>query len=281
MKVFTGIKAIQKEVRKARINGLSIGFVPTMGALHEGHLSLLGHSLNETDISICSIFVNPIQFNNKQDLEKYPRTLEDDCKKLENAGCNIVFAPSVDEMYPEGEVKENYDFGPLERVMEGEHRPGHFNGVAVVVKRLFEICMPHKAYFGEKDFQQLMIIKALVSQENMPLEVIGCPIIRERDGLAISSRNVRLSKAERDIAPEIYKSLHYIRRQQGKGTVQEVLQMAKDKLDDMPGMEVEYIQVSDESTLKPVNNWDESDNMRVFAAVFLGNVRLIDNIKIK
>ncbi len=280
MIVYTSIKDIQSAIRQHRVDELSIGFVPTMGALHRGHISLLEQSVKENHITIVSIFINPIQFNNKQDLEKYPRTLEDDCKKLEEAGCDIVFAPSTDEMYPE-EVKEHYDFGQLEKVMEGEHRPGHFNGVAVVVKRLFDICMPHKAYFGEKDFQQLAIIKALVEQENMPLEIISCPIIREEDGLAMSSRNVRLSPEERSIAPEIFKSLNWIKQQAGDRSIGEIVILTKEKLNAMPGMQVEYICIADEDTLMPVQNWDEADNIRAFIALFMGDVRLIDNLKIK
>ena len=280
MVVYTSIKDIQSAIRQHRADGHSIGFVPTMGALHRGHISLLEQSIKENDITIVSIFINPMQFNNKQDLEKYPRTLEDDCKKLEEAGCNIVFAPSAGEMYPE-EVKEHYDFGQLEKVMEGEHRPGHFNGVAVVVKRLFDICMPNKAYFGEKDFQQLAIIKALVEQENMPLEIIGCPIIREKDGLAMSSRNVRLSPEERSIAPEIFKSLNWIKQQAGDRSIGEIVILAEEKLDAMSGMKVEYICIADEGTLMPVQSWDEADNIRAFIALFMGDVRLIDNLKIK
>jgi len=279
MKVCKNIKEINSAISALKEDGRTIGFVPTMGALHAGHLSLLGRSVHENDINVSSIFVNPIQFNNKQDLEKYPRTLEDDCSKLEKAGCDIVFAPSVEEMYP-GEVIESYDFGELERVMEGAHRPGHFNGVAVVVKRLFDICMPHKAYFGEKDFQQLMIIKALVEQENIPVEVIGCPIIREPDGLAMSSRNVRLSLEERKIAPEIFKTLQWIAHQARKEKVKVVLEGAENKLNALPGIKVEYIQLAEENTLLPLRKWGETAKARVFAALFLGDVRLIDNLEI-
>ena len=250
-----------------------------MGALHEGHLSLLRHSIAENDLTVCSIFVNPIQFNNKQDLEKYPRTLEEDFNKLEEAGCDLVFAPSVEEMYP-GEIEENYDFGDLERVMEGAHRPGHFNGVAVVVKRLFEICTPHRAYFGEKDFQQLRIIQSLVEQENMPIEIIGCPIIREKDGLAMSSRNVRLSAQERKVAPSIYESLKFIRTHVGDRPVDELLSSEKEKLNHLPGMKIEYLVIADEDTLEPVNTWDETKKLRAFIATFLGDIRLIDNLKV-
>lgn len=279
MKVFETISGIRNEILKLRGQGKTIGFVPTMGALHQGHLSLLNRSLSECDVSVVSIFVNPIQFNNKHDLEKYPRTLDDDCRKLEPAGCNIVFAPSVDEMYPE-EANEHYDFGQLEKVMEGKHRPGHFNGVAVVVKRLFEICLPHKSYFGEKDFQQLMIIKALVEMEKLPVEVIGCPIIREPDGLAMSSRNIHLSSADRMIAPEIYKVLKWIREMAGEYSPASVVAEALVKINSLPGMEAEYIQIADEQTLLPINKWGEAKNIRIFVATFLGGIRLIDNLKV-
>lgn len=279
MKVFNTIEGIQNEVLKLRDDGKSIGFVPTMGALHEGHLSLLKYAIKECDATVTSIFVNPIQFNNERDLEKYPRTLDDDLKKLEITGCDLVFTPSAEEMYPD-EVKEQYDFGRLERVMEGEHRPGHFNGVAVVVKRLFEICMPNRSYFGEKDFQQLMIIRSLTDKENLPVQIIGCPIIRESDGLAMSSRNVRLSSEERSYAPEIFKTLKWIREQRGKGNVEDILRDAEQKLNSFPGMKVEYIQIADEQSLEPRFDWSAHNNSRIFVATFLGDVRLIDNLKV-
>ncbi|RLD81258.1 MAG: pantoate--beta-alanine ligase [Bacteroidetes bacterium] len=279
MKIFNTVDGIRDEVVAMRAKGLSIGFVPTMGALHEGHLSLLRQAIEENDISICSIFVNPIQFSNEQDLSKYPRTLDDDCKKLEKAGCDLVFAPSVDEMYPDGESEKFY-FGPLEEVMEGAHRPGHFNGVAVVVKRLFEICLPHRAYFGEKDFQQLMIIKVLVKQVNMPVEIIGCPIIREDDGLAMSSRNARLSPEERVNAAFIYKALSKIKMRAGQKPLEDILSRITERLNSVPGMKVEYLQVADENTLLPIKYWDDAENIRVFVATFLGEIRLIDNLKV-
>ncbi len=279
MKIFNTVDGIRDEVVAMRAKGLSIGFVPTMGALHEGHLSLLRQAIEENDISICSIFVNPIQFSNEQDLSKYPRTLDDDCKKLEKAGCDLVFAPSVDVMYPDGE-NEKFYFGPLEEVMEGAHRPGHFNGVAVVVKRLFEICLPHRAYFGEKDFQQLMIIKVLVKQVNMPVEIIGCPIIREDDGLAMSSRNARLSPEERVNAAFIYKALSKIKMRAGQKPLEDILSRITERLNSVPGMKVEYLQVADENTLLPIKYWDDAENIRVFVATFLGEIRLIDNLKV-
>ena len=278
MKIYNNINDLQFAILEYRAQAKSIGFVPTMGALHDGHISLLKKSVEENDISLVSIFVNPIQFNNPEDLKKYPRTPEDDSKLLQVNGCDIVFAPSVTEMYPD-KVSEHYDFGFLENIMEGQHRPVHFNGVAVVVKRLLDICMPHKAYFGEKDFQQLMIIRALVEKEDIPVEIVACPIIREADGLAMSSRNVRLSLEERIIAPEIYRTLKWIRKQWDKEELDRVLFRAEEKLNALPGIEVEYIQIADERSLQEINSWNESKNARIFIALFLGEVRLIDNLK--
>jgi pantoate--beta-alanine ligase len=276
---FTSIKEVRSHIQSLKDEGKSVGFVPTMGALHPGHLSLLERSVKENDVSVCSIFVNPIQFNNASDLEKYPRTLQEDSRMLEQGGCDIVFSPSVDEMYPEA-ASETYDFGQLELVMEGAHRPGHFNGVAVVVKRLFDICIPSRAYFGKKDFQQLMIIRAMTDQLNLPVEIIGCPIIREADGLAMSSRNVRLSSSERAIAPTIYRTLKKISRNKGDIPLAKLLDEARQYLDALPGMDMEYLQVVNENTLMPLSAWDNKVPQRVFVAIFLGEVRLIDNLKI-
>lgn len=279
VQIYTTIKETTAAIKALKDDGKSIGFVPTMGALHAGHLSLLERSVEENDISVCSIFVNPIQFNNPKDLEKYPRTLETDSKMLKEAGCDIIFAPAVEEMYPE-KAKEVYDFGPLESVMEGAHRPGHFNGVAVVVKRLFEICLPDRAYFGEKDFQQLAIIKAMTQQLDLPIEIIGCPIIREADGLAMSSRNVRLTTKERKIAPEIYNTIEDIKHKAGREPLERVLEDATAYLNSLSGMKVEYLQVADEHRLMPVLHWEDDRKKRVFVALFLGEVRLIDNLKL-
>jgi pantoate--beta-alanine ligase len=280
IKVFTYRSEINSEIAALRNSGKSIGFIPTMGALHEGHISLIRKSIAENDICVSSVFVNPIQFNNSSDLEKYPRTLEDDIHKLEDAGCDIVFAPSVEEMYPDT-VQESYDFGPLEHVMEGEKRPGHFNGVAVVVNRLFEICMPHRAYFGEKDFQQLMIIRELVRMKNLKVKIIGCPIIREADGLAMSSRNMRLSPGERELAPVIFKTLSWIKEQVGKVDIEALINEAVSRLDHYDAIHVEYVKIVDEQTLMPIRQWDVANDIRAFIALFLGEIRLIDNVKIK
>jgi len=259
-----------------RTSGKTIGFVPTMGALHKGHLNLVRRSCNENDITGCSIFVNPIQFNNPEDLLKYPRTIESDLELLEKTGCDVVFIPTVEEMYPEP-LTGKYDFGDLERVMEGEQRPGHFNGVATVVKKLFDIFQPDRAYFGEKDFQQLRIIQALVEMENIPVEIIPCATVREADGLAMSSRNRRLSSAERKLAPEIYKSLLRIREMATKMPVTEVKETSAAWLAHK-GFKVDYFELVDSTTLDPIETWEESSSVIACVAAFLGKVRLIDNL---
>lgn len=279
MKVFNFIVDIQRFVEEKHNLGLKIGFVPTMGALHEGHLSLINRAKKENDIVVCSVFVNPIQFNNPADLEKYPRTPERDIEKLQNAGCDAVLMPSVDEMYPE-KIEEHYDFGDLERVMEGACRPGHFNGVAIVVRRLFEIVNPDKAYFGEKDFQQLAIIKKMVSDLNMGLEIVPCSIVRENDGLAMSSRNVRLNVEERAIAPQIFATLKDAISKKDSMCPAEMKKYAIAKYSEIKEFDVEYVQITDEINLKSIDNWNECENARIFVALQLGPVRLIDNVRI-
>ncbi|MEJ5302964.1 MAG: pantoate--beta-alanine ligase [Bacteroidales bacterium] len=263
-----------------RFSGKTMGFVPTMGALHEGHLSLVRKALQENDYCVTSIFVNPIQFNNREDLEKYPRTPERDLQMLEEAGCQAVFMPSVDEMYPE-EVNEHYDFGHLDKVMEGAFRPGHFNGVAIVVKRLFEIIQPHKAYFGEKDYQQLAIIRELVRRYQIPVKIVACPIVREDDGLAMSSRNMRLSAEDRRKAPQIYQTLLTARQLAKEHDVAFVKNWVLETLKSIEGFEPEYFEIASGETLLPVNHWDEADTVMGFVVVWLGGVRLIDNIELR
>lgn len=279
MKVYNFIVDIQRFVEEKHNLGLKVGFVPTMGALHDGHLSLINRAKKDNDIVVSSVFVNPIQFNNPTDLEKYPRTPERDIEKLEQAGCDAVFMPSVDEMYPE-KVEDHYDFGDLERVMEGACRPGHFNGVAIVVRKLFEIVNPDRAYFGEKDFQQLAIIKKMVQNLNMNLEIVPCPIIRENDGLAMSSRNVRLNDTERAIAPQIYATLNDAASHRNEMTPAELRQYALDKFATIKEFDVEYVEITDEINLKSIENWNECEHARIFVALQLGPVRLIDNVRI-
>ncbi|MBP6872735.1 MAG: pantoate--beta-alanine ligase [Bacteroidales bacterium] len=276
MKIFHTISETRAWLDEQKAAGKSSGFVPTMGALHRGHTELIRRSVSENDITGCSIFVNPIQFNNPEDLEKYPRTLETDVAMLEEAGCDLVFVPSVKEMYPEP-VTEKYHFGPLEQVMEGAHRPGHFNGVAVVVKKLFDIFQPDRAYFGEKDYQQLAIIRALVKMKNIPVGIVPCPTVREADGLAMSSRNRRLTPEERAIAPEIYRTLDLAADLAGIKSVAEVKQLACDRLTEK-GFVVDYFEFSDAVTLQPVDAWDQAPEIIGCVAAFLGNVRLIDNL---
>jgi pantoate--beta-alanine ligase len=276
MKVFSTIREVRSWLADHRKRGKSVGFVPTMGALHRGHLALVRRSREENDMATCSIFVNPIQFNNPEDLEKYPRTVESDLELLEKTGCDMVFMPSVDEMYPEP-VSHEYDFGDLGKVMEGKFRPGHFNGVAIVVKKLFDIIQPDKAYFGEKDFQQLRVIEALVRMENMPVSIVPYPIVRESDGLAMSSRNIRLSREQRAVAPEIYQTLLRANDLAGKIPVAEVKEFAIARLA-YKGFRPEYFEIVDSQTLSPVNVWDGTQEVRACVAVHLGKVRLIDNM---
>jgi pantoate--beta-alanine ligase len=261
-----------------RNQGKSIGFVPTMGALHQGHLKLAEMSIHENDVTICSIFVNPIQFNNPADLEKYPRTFEADARMLEAIGCDIIFAPTVDEMYPEA-VKKVFEFGELDKVMEGRFRPGHFNGVAVVVEKLFEITIPHKAYFGEKDFQQLAIVKAMVRMQNLPVEIISHPTVREHDGLAMSSRNQRLTDTQRKLAPIIYQTLKKAAlMSQSQADIEAVKAYVDNVINDNAEMELEYFEISDPENLKPVITYTPGRKVVACIAVFMGPVRLIDNL---
>lgn len=278
MIVYETIKETRDFAEKARHSGKTIGFVPTMGALHEGHISLVQRAREENDVVIVSIFVNPIQFNNPDDLKKYPRNLKKDVEMLAKAGCEVVFHPSEEEMYPK-RVEKNYDFGNLATVMEGEFRPGHFNGVAIVVKRLFEITLPHKAYFGEKDFQQLQIIRALVRNEKLDLEIVPCPISREADGLARSSRNERLTPDLRRAAPYIHLVLEEARNLAPAHNADQIINFVREKFSDHPLLKLEYFSISDGETLQPVTGRVLPGNYG-FIAVFAGEIRLIDNIRL-
>lgn len=280
MEVFSTIKTLREAVSTAKANGKTIGFVPTMGALHEGHLSLIRTAKEHCDTVVVSIFVNPIQFNNPEDLRTYPRTLEADCEKLQTVGCDMVLAPSVEEMYPEP-VTETYNFGELEAVMEGPQRPGHFSGVAVVVRRLFEIVEPAKAFFGEKDFQQLAIIRRLVEQLNLPLEIVPCPIVRAEDGLALSSRNMRLSAEARKIAPQIYATLKKAVEQSQSQTIDEVKHFVINTLKSFTVFDPEYFEIVNDTTLQPIANWSEARGVVGCIAVWLDGVRLIDVIRFR
>ena len=264
---------------KIRNQGKKVGFVPTMGALHQGHLSLIDASKQQTDYTIASIFVNPKQFNDKHDYEKYPRVINDDLQKLENTGCDGVFIPSYDEIYRDEELT-NYDLGNLELTMEGAYRPGHFQGVAMVVDRLFNIIQPSYAFFGEKDFQQLQVIKHIVNTLNHDVNIVACPIIRENDGLAMSSRNRRLSKEQRKVAPEIYSALIKAEQNAGKLTIPELKNLVVNQVNQNPMLHVEYFEIVNEDNMQIMQQWNQGKNIRGCIAVLTGNIRLIDNIKI-
>lgn len=257
----------------------TVGFVPTMGALHEGHLSLLKESIKNNSITVISVFVNPTQFNNKEDLAKYPRTFDDDVEKIKSVSPEvIVYAPSVDDIY-EGNTKSNhYDFDGLENQMEGKFRPGHFNGVGTVVKRLFEIVKPTNAYFGEKDFQQLQIVKKLVEKEKLPVKIIGCPIFREKNGLAMSSRNERLTIEQRNNAAVIFKTLNEAKLLFGTKSAHEVYKYVSNTFKNNPTFELEYFEIADEATLLSCLKKSKTKKYRAFIAVFVNNIRLIDTI---
>lgn len=255
-----------------------VGFVPTMGALHEGHLSLVEKCRTECGLVVVSIFVNPTQFNDKNDLKNYPRTLDKDLELLEKAGVDIVFTPGEEDIYPE-EDKRIFNFGKLETVMEGVHRPGHFNGVAQVVSRLFDIVKPDRTYFGEKDFQQLAIVRNMAGQLGYGIEIIGCPTKREPDGLAMSSRNALLNKEQRAAAPHIYKTMSEAVKLVGEKSVSEVCLWVTERINENPELEVEYFTIVDAATLQPVASWNESGEKYGCIAVRTGNVRLIDNLK--
>jgi pantoate--beta-alanine ligase len=281
MKNLSRIKDIRSALQKERRRNKTIGFVATMGALHEGHLSLVRRSRLENKITVCSIFVNPIQFNNPEDLKNYPQTINEDLGLLESAGCDYVFTPDVKEMYPEGSYGSPVkDFGPMEKVLEGKFRPGHFKGVAIVVKKLFDIISPDNAYFGNKDYQQLMIIRSLVSQLNLPVNVIGCPIVREPDGLAMSSRNMQLSIGERKISSLIYKVLSEVKEKAGAASILELKNLGIKKISSNPSFKLEYFEIVDKQTFLPPVSWKNRDNAIACIAVYLGGVRLIDNVEL-
>lgn len=280
IKVISTVKELEQALEADRKAGKTVGLVPTMGALHEGHASLVRRSVRDNDITVVSDFVNPTQFNDKNDLKNYPRNLEADCKLLDKEGAQFVFAPSVEEMYPEPDTR-TFDFRPLDKVMEGPNRPGHFNGVAQIVSKLFYAVKPDRAYFGEKDFQQLAIIREMVRQLNLNLEIVGCPIVREEDGMALSSRNMLLSKAERKLAVNISHTLFESREYARQHTLASTRKYVIDTINSFDGLEVEYYEIVDGLTLQPVENWDSSDYIVGCVTVHCGKVRLIDNIKYK
>lgn len=278
MKIVHTIKELQAGLSAFRTQGKRVGLVPTMGALHAGHASLVKRCAAENDVAVVSVFVNPTQFNDKNDLVKYPRTLEADCLLLEECGTAFVFAPSVEEMYPEPDTRE-FCYAPLDTVMEGAFRPGHFNGVCQIVSKLFDAVQPDRAYFGEKDFQQLAIICEMVRQMNYFLEIVGCSIVREADGLALSSRNARLSAEDRKNALKISQTLFESRTFALSHTVVETQKYVEDAIAAASGLRLEYFELVDGDTLQRIANWEDTSYVVGCITVFCGEVRLIDNVK--
>lgn len=282
MPIFYGKAALMDFLNSTKTPNSTIGFIPTMGALHQGHLSLMQQSLAENNTTVVSIFVNPTQFNNPEDLKKYPRTLDEDLKKITHLDQNIiVFAPSVDDIYEGKVVSRDFDFDGLENQMEGKFRPGHFNGVGTIVKRLFEIVTPTNAYFGEKDFQQLQIVKKMVSKNHLKVNIIGCEIYRETNGLAMSSRNERLSVSEREKASIIYQTLVEAKEKFKTQSCHEVKQWVNQVFESNSIFDLEYFEIADEETLIPCVEKSKDKNYRAFIAVFVNNIRLIDTISLK
>lgn len=282
MRIFEKVVDLQNELFEVHRQGKTVGLVPTMGALHDGHASLVRQSVQQNDVTVVSVFLNPTQFNDKGDLDRYPRTLDADCKLVEACGADYVFAPSVSEMYPTPDTR-HFEFPPQSTVMEGAKRPGHFNGVCQVVSRLFYITRPNRAYFGEKDWQQIAVVKRLVDFINMNIEIVECPIVRDEDGLAKSSRNSLLSADERAIAPNIYKVLKSSTNEAEKMSVQQLHDKVVADINAIEGLEVEYFDIVDGNTLLPVQSWDDTPYVVGCITVYCGKtpIRLIDHIKYK
>ena len=278
MKVIHTVTSLNEALAPYRFSGATIGFVPTMGALHEGHATLARQCVSENKVCVVSVFVNPTQFNNEEDLRLYPRTLEADCKLLETLGATFVFAPSENEMYPEPDVRV-FDFGNLEKVMEGRFRDGHFNGVAQIVSKLFDFVKPDAAYFGEKDFQQLAIVRKMTKQLELPIRIIGVPTVRETNGLAMSSRNQRLSETEKTNAAEIFRILKKSAEMTDTHTPAEIISFVTKTINDISGLRVEYFEIVDGNSLQPLSSWQNANYTVGCIAVFCGDVRLIDNIQ--
>jgi pantoate--beta-alanine ligase len=281
MLIFETQLALIEHLKVNSDSSTTLGFVPTMGALHQGHLSLLEKSLANNDLTVVSIFVNPTQFNNPEDLEKYPRNLESDIAKIQTISNNvIIYAPTVDDIYEGNTTSRSFYFDGLENQMEGKFRPGHFEGVGTIVKRLFEIVKPTNAYFGEKDFQQLQIIKKLVEKDNFPITIVGCPIFREENGLAMSSRNERLSPIERNLAAIIYKTLLEVKHKFTTESLSEIALWVNQVFDSQPDFKLDYFEIADENTLQTCETKNQDQKCRAFIAVFVNNIRLIDTISL-
>ena len=280
MQIINTIVQLQEFLLSERAKGKTIGLVPTMGALHEGHASLVRRSVSENDVTVVSIFLNPTQFNDPKDLERYPRTLESDCAMLEECGAQVAFAPCVSEIYPEPDTRQ-FSYPPTDSVMEGARRPGHFNGVCQIVSKLFQMTDPDRAYFGEKDYQQIAVIKRMVDDLKFRVEIIPCPVIREADGLAMSSRNTLLAPEERDIAPNIYRIL---KESKTLGlSIKETQEWVIDNINAIAGLEVEYYSIVDGNTLADICEWTQASSVVDCITVYCGKtpIRLIDHIRYK
>ena len=281
MHIFYGKAPLIAHLNSSQFIDSTIGFVPTMGALHDGHLALMERSLRENEYTVVSIFVNPTQFNNPEDLAKYPRTLDEDVRKITALNPEVIlYAPSVDDIYDGKPISQSFDFDGLENQMEGKFRPGHFDGVGTIVKRLFEIVTPTHAYFGEKDFQQLQIVKKLVAKYSLPVSIVGCPIYREANQLAMSSRNERLSADERNQASVIYQTLLQAKVLFQNETIESAIQLVQQTFENHPLFDLEYFVIADEETLLSSNTKEENKKYRAFIAVFVNNIRLIDTISL-
>lgn len=280
MKIFKTKSELKKYLIEVKTSKKNIGFVPTMGALHEGHLSLIKKSKERTDVTVVSIFVNPTQFDNKEDLQNYPQTLDNDIKLLESVNCDVLYAPNARDVYDGNVTSKSFDFDGLEHQMEGKFRDGHFNGVGTVVKTLFEIVEPNRAFFGKKDFQQLQIVKKLVKKYDIPVKITGCNIYREDDGLAMSSRNTRLTPEFREAAPFIYKTLKKAKKRFKDDSVEEVTKWVEKKFKKHPILKLEYFTIAEESTLTTPKKKEKGEKYRGFIAVFAGKIRLIDNVRL-
>jgi pantoate--beta-alanine ligase len=282
MLVFKRVSDLQKYLNSLKSKGLQIGFIPTMGALHRGHVSLVDRSRSACDVTVASIFVNPTQFNDPKDLEKYPRPITRDIEMLTEAGCHVLFLPSVEEVYPNGMASTlKFNFGKLDKVLEGTFRPGHFDGMAQVVHRLLDIVKPHKLFMGQKDFQQQAIVGSLIQQTKLSTELVTCAIIRDEDGLAMSSRNVRLSPEDRAFAPLIHKILQEAADMVGDYSPSEIQKQVTAKLRAEPRFRLEYFEIVDGRTLLQIRLFEDTDYAVALTAVWVGEVRLIDNIVLK
>ena len=282
MKLIHTIEDLQRNLTEARAKGEKIGLVPTMGALHEGHASLVRRCVAENDVTVVSVFLNPTQFNDKKDLEKYPRTLDADCALLESVGADFVFAPSVEEMYPEPDGRK-FSYPPVDTVMEGAFRPGHFNGVCQIVSKLFAIVEPDRAYFGEKDFQQIAVIRAMVEDLHLKVEIVPCTVVREKSGLAMSSRNTLLTDGEKAVAAHIFGILSKSKNFATNHTLKETRQYVVDSLNAIVGLEVQYFAIVDGGSLQELDSWSDSDDIVGCITVFCGSqpIRLIDHVRYK